>query len=280
MSSQTAQAFLGEVIRTVTPDEEDRSAASRHRGEIEEWLERDLDILLLRETGSWRHGTAVAGSSDVDYFASMIGSRPASPGDALEALRASLNRGINAYVTVNPPAVQLMFFDGGPKVEVTPAYIQAEDDYLIPNPDGTGWIRSNPAVHLAYVNEAQAKTDGRAKGLIRLIKTWKARQNVPLSSFYLEMRTAKYAPSHTPILWSWDLKGVLRSLQQSELADMNDPTDYGRRIGCGANSLGEAIGAKFKLDDAVRLATSAHEAAQVDNHDLASYYLRNLFNLN
>lgn len=279
MRSQTAQAFLDAVIQRVTPDEAGRSSASRHRGEIEDWLKRDLDIVLLRETGSWRHGTAVAGSSDVDYFVSMRGFRPASSEDALNALRASLNVGLNAYATINRPAVQISFFDGGPKVEVTPAYIQAEDDYLIPDPDGTGWIRSNPAVHLAYVNEAQANTDGQAKGLIRLIKAWKARQSVPLSSFYLEMRTAKYAPRNTPILWAWDLKGVLRSLQQAELADMNDPTDYGRRIGCGANTMGEAMWAKSKLDDAVCLSTSAHEAAQADNHHLAVYYLRDLFNM-
>lgn len=278
MTALTAWGALDTIIKAMTPDADARSAASRHRSEVESWLKADLDIVRMRETGSWHHGTAVDGHSDVDYFVTMSGSRPNSSLDTLNVLRDSLQRGLTGFARVNRPAVQVEFFDGSPKVEITPAYYRDTDDYWIPDPDGSGWIKSNPAVHLAYVNSAQEKTDGRAKGLIRLVKTWKARRGVPLSSFYLEMRTAQYAPENKPILWDWDLAGVLRALQRSELASMNDPTDYGRRISCGATGLGEAITAKMQLDEAVRLAAAAHDAAKAENHQSAVQHILNLFN--
>ena len=48
--------------------------------------------------------------------------------------------------------------------------------------------------HLAYVNEVHsiAKVRYGAKKLARLPKAWKYFNNVPMSSFYLEMRAAKY----------------------------------------------------------------------------------------
>lgn len=274
----TARSTLEAIVSAMTPSAEARAAASRHRQDIEDWLKADLDIIRMRETGSWHHGTALDRFSDVDYFVSMTGTRPAASAEVLEQLRGSLNRGFTgAYASVNRPAVRLRFFDDGPDVEITPVFYRATDDYYIPDPDGSGWIKSNPAVHLAYVNEAQQKTDNRAKGLIRLVKTWKAWNQVPLSSFYLEMRTAQYAVANDPILLDWDLVGVFRALARSGLADMNDPTDYGRRISSGTTGLAEAFAAKFAVDEAERLATLAKKAADEDDHGTAIDYLLQLF---
>ncbi|WP_273416762.1 nucleotidyltransferase domain-containing protein, partial [Corynebacterium appendicis] len=212
----------------MTPDVEARKKAASHRASLEDWLKRDLDIVRMRETGSWHHGTAISRHSDVDYFVTMRGLRPSASWSALEELRSSLARGVSsAIVRTDRPAVNLMYFDSGPSVEITPAYFRETDDYDIPDPDGTGWIQSNPAVHLNYVNDAQKKTNGKAKSLIRLVKTWKARNSVPLSSFYLEMRVAKYALSNPTIIYDWDLRSFFKSLEGDGLREMNDPTTYG-----------------------------------------------------
>ena len=50
--SATAISTLESSIRAMTPDEAARSAAAKHRKEIEEWLMYDLDIIRMRETGS------------------------------------------------------------------------------------------------------------------------------------------------------------------------------------------------------------------------------------
>lgn len=277
--SATASSMLESLIRSMTPNEAARSDAAKHRKKIEEWLKTDLGILRMRETGSWHHGTALDGFSDVDYFVSMRDSRPSSSTAALEDLRASLSRGMpGAYVSIDRPAVRLRYFEDGPDVEITPAYIRETDDYDIPDPGGTGWIRSNPAVHLEYVDRAQQETDGRAKGLIRLVKTWKSCNNVPLSSFYLEMRTAQYALNNKPIIYDWDLRDFFKSLANSGLREMNDPTNYGRRIATGTSNLAESIIAKYAVEEAARLARLAREAAEDIDHYTAIYHLRTLFN--
>jgi hypothetical protein len=271
--------MLESLIRSMTPNEAARSDAAKHRKEIEEWLKTDLGILRMRETGSWHHGTALDGFSDVDYFVSMRDSCPSSSTTALEDLCASLSRGIpGAYASIDRPAVRLRYFEDGPDVEITPAYIRETDDYDIPDPGSTGWIRSNPAVHLEYVDRAQQETGGRAKGLIRLVKTWKSCNNLPLSSFYLEMRTAQYALNNKPIIYDWDLRDFFKSLANSGLREMNDPTNYGRRIATGTSNLAESITARYAVEEAARLARLAREAAEDSDHCTAIYHLRTLFN--
>ncbi|MFZ2242989.1 MAG: nucleotidyltransferase [Gordonia amarae] len=280
MSEVTARSVAEAVLKRVIPDEQARTAAARHRAEIEEWLTADLGIVRMRETGSWHHGTAITLGSDVDYFVTMRGSKPAASRDALEAVRASLARGLpGCTVLIDRPAVRIRYRDGGPAVEIAPAYYRQTDDYDIPDPDGLGWIRSNPALHLEYVNEAQRKTEGRAKGLIRLMKTWRTLNDVPLSSFYLEMRTAQYAASNSPILYDWDLRHLFKSLSDTGLPDMNDPTDYGRRVTTGARNEAEALRARLAVDDAARLTRLAREAAADDDDATASRHMLALFNL-
>ena len=277
--SVTAISALESLIRTMTPDAAARSAAAKHRKEIEEWLMYDLGIIHMRETGSWHHGTALNKLSDVDYFVSMRGSRPSASTTALEELRASLSRGIpEAYVSIDRPAVRLRYFEEGPDVEITPAYLRDTDDYDIPDPDSNGWIRSNPAVHLEYVDMAQRETDGRAKGLIRLVKTWKSWNNVPLSSFYLEMRTAQYALHNKPFIYDWDLSNFFKSLASSGLREMNDPTNYGRRITTGTSGFIEWFTAKYAVEEAARLTKLACEATKDSDHSTAIRYLLALFN--
>lgn len=281
MSDLTALSVAESVLKHVTPDERARTAAARHRAEIENWLTADLDIIRMRETGSWHHGTAITLGSDVDYFVTMRGTRPSDSRDALEAVRASLSRGLGGcIVRIDRPAVRVRYPDAdSPAVEITPAYYRQTDDYDIPDPDGLGWIRSNPALHLEFVNEAQRKTDGGAKGLVRLVKTWRSLNEVPLSSFYLEMRAAQYAVGNSPILYDWDLRGLFKSLSDAGLPDMNDPTDYGRRITTGARNEAETLRARMAVDGAARLTRLAREAADVGDDALAAQQMVALFNL-
>ena len=55
------------------------------------------------------------------------------------------------------------------------------------------------------------------RGLIRLAKTWRSWNNVPLSSFYLEMRTAQYVLGNKPIIYDWDLRDIFKSLANNGL---------------------------------------------------------------
>jgi hypothetical protein len=91
---------------------------------------------------------------------------------------------------------------------------------------------SAPEAHLAYVN----KINGRAgiyrgaKSLARMAKAWKYIRNVPISSFYLEMRAAAYMDSQTSISWPYDISIFFNQLLDGGLAAMNDPTGSTGRI--------------------------------------------------
>ncbi|NQD87609.1 hypothetical protein HP499_07300 [Paenarthrobacter sp. CM16] len=271
----TAAAYLEFVIATATPSAESRRKASLNRASIDAWLSEDLGILRVFETGSWSHGTAAAPWSDVDYFASMPGSRPNASATDLETLRKSLAvRFPGTWVRVTRPAVAISFAEA-PDVELTPAHISWDGDYLIPDPQGNGWIRSNPLKHNEYVNQTRDQVP-EAKKFIRLLKEWKYQRRVPISSLYLEMRAAKYLREHKPYLVLWDLAGFFDELHGSGLADMNDPSLFeGRRIiACSSSDKSRAVEA---VDIAARASRLARECHLDKNDELARKALEILF---
>lgn len=278
MSGAESNRYLESVIARMTPGVDQRKEMASHRESIETAL-KAKGVVRLRETGSWSHGTALKGVSDVDYFAIMVGRKPKSSGEALETLRFWLERGLygNLSIRIDRPAVTVHFWGLDTRVEITPAFLRDEGDYDIPDPNGTGWIPSSPSEHLDYVTEVNKKLDGRAKHLVRLIKTWKQRQQVAISSFYLEMRTAKYADGEKLIFYSMDVPRLFKCLQSQDLADMNDPTDYGRRIQSGANGFLEAGAARQQLSEAVHYSEKAEEAAAQGQSALMEFYWSRLF---
>jgi len=53
------------------------------------------------------------------------------------------------------------------------------------------------------------------KPLIRFVKAWKYYNNVPVSSYFLEMKVAKYASNEETILYLIDLKFFFKKLLDS-----------------------------------------------------------------
>lgn len=229
-----SDGHLGMIERALTPARDARSVVSTERRAIEEWLKRRLNMYSFFESGSWSHGTATI-TSDVDYFAWLPGPRPTSCKDALGNLHGELAfwyRSDPVEVTVQQPTVRLRFRNKDqPDLEVVPAYLRGTNDYWIPDPaGGTGWVPSSPRSHKEYVNQAQRRDDG-TKGLIRLMKGWAILNQASIISLYLEMRTAKRIIDTPPVMRLHDMHWLFRSFVDSELAEMNDPSDFdGRRI--------------------------------------------------
>ncbi|MCP2336948.1 hypothetical protein FHU30_002288 [Actinomadura rupiterrae] len=132
--------------------------------------------------------------------------------------------------------------------------------------------------HLDYVNTAnkQEGIAGGAKKLARLMKAWKYYNKVPISSFYLEMRAAKYLTTQSSFAPAWDLCWLLEKLESSELAAMNDPTGAsGRFYPCSSEyNKAEALS---KVKTGATRARKALTAYQNDEPAMAFYYLDLLF---
>ncbi|MCW2539793.1 MAG: hypothetical protein JWN95_1518 [Frankiales bacterium] len=234
------------------------------------------------ESGSFRHGTGVSGKSDVDYFVSLKSAKPIWSSSILSAVRDALKeRYPTTYIHSSSPAVVLEFGGGYERVEIIPAYfkdsVAGVSRYEIPGVV-TQWVESAPGAHLKYVNDCNAiPTSGGAKSLARLAKAWKYYRDVPISSFYLEMRAANYMAKQSTLNYALDVYYFLRSLEIAGLAPMNDPTGSTGRINpCSSDA--NLLAAKSRLATAVGRASRAKEAYMRDDIAAAFAEWNLLFN--
>jgi hypothetical protein len=272
--AESTITWLNELTALYTPTASEFDAARRHRGSIESRLDTYLGVHEMFEIGSLRHGTGVWYYSDADFLVSLKGIQPGSPWTMLNKVKDTLQaRFPTTTIVIRRPAVVCRFSDA--HVEVVPAY-PADTGYLIANPSD-GWMKTYPKHHNEYVTDVNKKHDGAAKRLARRVKIWKYLRNVPVSSCYLEMRTAKHLDGEDTYSPLWDLYLTLRKMQDASLASMNDPTGLGSRFGsCSSDS--NRRDALSKLDTAVSRARKAKDFYHEDDHENAIAQLKLLFN--
>ena len=235
--AKTAAEGFSLFLSRLTPTDSERTTTASHRQSVYDKLASNYTLYRMFESGSFKHGTGVSGFSDVDYVLSLNQVRPANSYSILASIRETLaERFPTTYIHVSRPAVVVEFGSGAERVEILAAYPDTKANgenmrFMIPGVTDE-WIWSTPEAHLAYVNgvNGTAGIYGGAKSLARLAKAWKYHRNVPISSFYLEMRAASYMAGESSISWPYDIKGFLASLLAHELADMNDPTGRTGRI--------------------------------------------------
>ena len=205
------------------------AAAKSHRASIETRLKSDFGLRRFTRIGSFGNGTNVSGYSDVDYLACLpTASLKESSKYSLTVVKNALaSRFPNTGVKVDTPAVVCPFgkYRSEDTEVVVADYLMEKDGFKIYEiADGNGeWMEVCPDAHNHYVSEVNKKHGGKVKPLIRFIKAWKYYRNVPIQSFYLEMRVAKYADGESSIVYDIDVKRVLGMLRDNELAPMRDP---------------------------------------------------------
>jgi|SRR5579884_243775 len=230
MPRTVAEGF-NDFLYYLTPSSVESAASSRHRASIEACLKSNFTLNRLFRTGSFGNGTSISGYSDVDYFASL-GADDLSDSSTytLTNVRDALDKRFpNTGVRVNCPAVKVPFGTAPSETtEIVPADCVAQfgnQKYLVYDiPDcAGGWMRSSPDAHNDYVRSIDNKHSGKVKPLIRFVKAWKFFKQAPISSFYLELRVAKYADGEKDIIYAYDVQRVFDMLYQNNLADMQDP---------------------------------------------------------
>lgn len=271
--SETARAWLNDLTSLYTPTPSEFDAARGHRASIESRLEAHLGVQEMLEIGSLRHGTGVWQYSDADFLVALKGSQPSSPWTMLNKVKETLQGRFPATtIVVRRPAVVCKFSDAN--VEVVPAYATTSG-YSIANP-ADGWVTTHPKDHNTYVNDVNKKHDGAVKKLARQVKVWKYRRNVPVSSCYLEMRSARHLEGETTYSPLWDLYLSLKKIHDAALAAMNDPTGLGSRFGACSSEYNR-LDAMSKLETAVPRARKAKDFDQEGDHAQAIAQLKLLF---
>jgi hypothetical protein len=280
---RTVNDAFNVFLQRISPTQAQREAGASHRASIKAALEAGLDVANFFETGSFSHGTGIQGCSDIDVLVSLRG-EPGSSYTALNWVKDVLSaRFPSTDVVIRRPAVAARFSGGYETWEVIPGFITSRGGdnqfvYDIPSPSvGGGWIDAAPKEHLAYVNECnESPHKGNAKSLARLIKAWKYYCNVPVSSFYLEMRCAQYVATLNAYVHVWDVCLILEKLRDHSLAAMNDPKGASGRI-CACSSDSSREDALSKLNAAATRARKALDADQAGDPETAFYYLDLLF---
>lgn len=279
---RTVNEGFQDFHQKLTPSSTESNAAKSHRVSIEQCIDNNLGLKRFWRTGSFGNGTSIKGYSDVDYMASIPRkSLSQNSSTSLTKLRDALaTRFPNTGVKTSCPAVVVPFgTDAKETTEVTPAdYLRTTKGFKIYDiPDCAGaWMEASPDAHNSYVRSNDQRLSGKLKPLIRFIKAWKYFQNVRISSFYLELRVAKYASGEGSIIYSLDVKRVFALLHDLELAQIQDPMGVSGYIS-PCKSVVELEAAKSKIATARTRANKARAAEEDGNIKEAFEWWNKLF---
>lgn len=274
------QHFI-DLLSKLTPSSAENAAYASHRASIEAKLESYFNITYTLETGSFRSGTGVRYYTDLDILASVpSASQRDNSYNMLLAVKSALQERFGTSgIYIRTPAV-VLDFSGAKTIEVTPGYYQYQTDtgynvFKIPDFNG-GWQIAAPSAHIAYVNNINNKLDKKVKHVIRLLKAIKYAQNIPISSFYLEMRVAKYCDEQTTILYDLDVLYALKRLVNDGLAMMQDPVGIAGYIS-PTSTEAQRVDALSKLTTARNRAENAVEAEKAGKHTEALEWWSKVF---
>ncbi len=267
---RTVDEGFRDFLASLTPSSAETAAAKSHRESISTRLTNDFGMTRFFRIGSFGNGTSISGHSDVDYFAELPTDKLSVRSNySLQKVRDSLDdRFPNTGVRVNCPAVAVPFgTKSSERHEVVPGDRRESRNghvvYEIPD-CANGWMKSSPEAHKSYVNTINDKFDGKVKPLIRFIKAWKYYRSVPISSFYIELRVAKYCSTQPSIIYQYDLQLALNNLFSSGLASMQDPMEISGLVpACKTDAFKDD--ALSKLETALSRATKALESAKAGN---------------
>lgn len=253
MAKNLIQGFSSFIERLVPLTTEHQKATS-HKNSVKSCLENNFSCYSFLETGSFGNGTGVRHFSDTDYFAvcpeaNMLNDSRTSLRKVKESLQGTFWQ--TEGIEVSTPSVKIPFgVYASETLEVTPATycgqvstpVGIRNSYEIPN-FNAGWMKSSPTAHNAYVDRENDRLGGKLKPLIQLVKAWKFYNNVPISSFYLELRVTKYAEGESTIIYDIDIKYIMKLLNEINLASIIDPM--------GISGYVEACSTEVKKEDAL-----------------------------
>lgn len=286
--AKTIEQGFNTLISWLVPLTTEHEKASKHKSTVNSCLTTNFECTSLFETGSFGNGTGVRHYSDTDYFAVIPGNKLyTNSGTSLRLIKEALQKTFwsTTGIVVSCPAVKIPFGTyKSEELEVTPCCnagsVQTSmgnfRQYEIADCNG-GWMHSSPRAHNAYVEHHDKRLNRKLKPLIQLIKAWKYYNEVPISSFYLELRVTKYAESEQVIVYDIDVKKILKNLLDIELASIRDPMGISGLIASSSTQVKKETSLS-KLRTAVSRVEKAATAKSKENLDDEFYWWNLLFN--
>lgn len=243
------------LLDQLEPQDSDYILYESHLNSITKRLQANFITNKIELIGSFRRGTAICDSSDIDLLL-VLSRSEVKWGEVwkysttiLSKLREQLrDRYWNTYVGIDKQAVTTHFADGKHPVDVVPA-VYGENGglwnypiYFIPDGDGD-WMPTSPQAHNKFINDADISSGGKLKQTAKLIKFWRECRTpaIPLNMFYMEMVLAYEEICQLDMSLGLCLNNALAHLANSACASLEDPLEVSRDIEA-ANS-----GAKIEI---------------------------------
>ncbi len=284
MAVRSLDEGFEQFLARLTLRDEDLAVVEELHEEVKECLNARFGLYAFFRGGSSLSRTGVRGFSSVDYFASMDEEHVS--GSALQFLDqvegALAERFPNARVVARAPGI--LIYDSRSErnpLNVIPARLVGQTEaghriYKVVDGAG-GWMASSPDAHNAYIASIDDMLEGKLRSLIRLLKAWKYFRDVPISSFYLELRCAAYASGEKMIVYSVDLQHVLEQMWDDQLADIRDPRGISEAIP-GRMARSDKKKVTSRLRTALYHISRAQETAAQGDLDETFRYWNRVFN--
>lgn len=288
MAKKTLNEGFETFLSWLLPLQTEYDKGASHKISVENCLKNKFLCYRFFETGSFGSGTGVRHYSDSDFFAVIPKEQLWNDSSyTLTKIKEGIQTTFSTTtdIKVDCPAVKIPFGTyKSEDMEVTPCFFNGMTEtnlgkfsaYGIADCNG-GWMLSSPDAHNKYVKQQDDKLGNKLKNLIRFVKAWKYYNNVPISSFYLELRCTKWAESENSIIYDIDLNSFFKHLQKINLASIQDPMGISGYIGASKTDI-QKQDALSKLNTAVTRTEKAQDAKSKDDLDTAFYWWNMLFN--
>lgn len=207
--------------------------ASTRQQEVRAAMEAGFTVLDSFLTGSYAKSTMIAPlvDADIDIFVVLSADYFSryTPSGLLTEVRRVLRQRYTQTPEISPDgqAVTVTFTDF--KVDVVPAFHRQGGGYLIPN-SPSGWISTDPTVHLAQVTRENTRQNGLLVPLIKMMKGWNRTQGSTLRGFYLELMTMKVLSGVTISDYPSAVRYVLDKGREAVKYTVTDPAGFGDQI--------------------------------------------------
>lgn len=186
-----------------------------------------------------------------------------------------------AEIKRNQEAATFKFLSYEWNFDIVPAFITSKDTYdknvyLIP--DGNGkWKKTDPRIDSARATEINQLRDGKVLRLIRLMKKWHSRSQVPhIGSYLLENMILNYFENNdVGPTDQFSLKNIFNELKSSIYNSCMDPKGIQGDLNC--LSLEVKIRFSVIAEKAFESASRAIDYAIDDKHELAHKEWKNIF---
>lgn len=279
MPKKTLDEGFEIFLSKLKPKDAEMKKAASHRKSVKSCLSNHASCKTIVEKGSFGNGTGIRHYSDIDYFAILPSELSnLKPSTCLLKLKEALQYTFwkTEQISISNPSVRIKFGTyKSEELELTPSITSRLIEtslgkfraYKIPNSNNE-WVFSSPNAHNAYILQHDKRLNGKLKPLIQLVKAWKFYNKVSISSFYLELRVAKYASTKSKIDYPKDLAKIFSELFENSLPSINDPMGISGLVpACKTASMKEK--ALSKLNMANRRATKALNAQNKNDIDTA-----------